>query len=512
MTIKSMLLLLVFLILGNTVNAQTFSQEFQNNAILEARDYAIENISSGYLIGLTKVEIANDFRNSVKIISTNLNGIAQLAKVYQTADSNYSMSCSQILSLADNSYIISGIYSITNDAPYFPYLMHVNADGNVNWAEKISTGSSTPVTLQLLSDASILAVFNHASTANQKVFCKLDMQGNLSNFKALSSITSSISSIIPDENSFDIMFVSGELVNISNNLSSLNWQRNYFNEIGNIFNRAANGDYLIASAQVAFPGYMTVFRTDVNGNLIWARYVELWKGATQTQSTIFDIVGFNFIQEDSHGNIIVSANSEGGLNGSMNVVFDANGNYVKNGKIGTFQNETLLLENDHYLIGGFSQFSEFSSFNFILENRNLTASYSCDEIYNYSITDGSEMLLPVTMETLDDITFETENFNVFVADDSSMQTPYCDIQLVANDIEIVKKHLTVYPNPSHAEIVVKSDFEIDQIKLFNQLGQCIESTNLSTIDLNEFETGIYYLRIETSLGGVYFEKVLKTHP
>lgn len=64
--------------------------------------------------------------------------------------------------------------------------------------------------------------------------------------------------------------------------------------------------------------------------------------------------------------------------------------------------------------------------------------------------------------------------------------------------------LKVYPNPAHNILNVNTGWETGTIELLNSLGQCVyrmESTqSRNVIDVSDFKTGLYFLRISNSKG------------
>ncbi len=503
-------LLFALILFDNNLIAQNFSQEFQNSGVLVGDKYAIQNFPNGYSAGITKIEIDNNFRRKIQLITTNLEGIIQSAKIYETTDSNYSITCSQIINLEDGKQLISGTYSGNNSFPYAPYIMLLNSDGSVNWAKKITSNRESPPKILLLSDNTFFLAFDYADSNTQKVFCKLDLDGNFTSFyNGNSLIYGEIIDAKSYESSFEILLATGDLINISNNLSTINWQRKYYNAIGITYNRTTNGDYIFASAQVAIPGYMTVFRTDSDGNLLWAKYIEAWMEISQNQTTIFDIVGFNFIKEDSNGNIITSANSEGGQLGSLNVVLDANGSYLANTKINSFQNKVLLLNDDSYLLGGFTAFSSFNNFNVLLENRSLMNTYTCDDVFSYSIAQGTDMQLIPDLLTLTNSEYVTDNFNVTFTSEIITQSDYCNFQLSSNENIKSPSTINIYPNPATKDIYVVSVDPISVIHVYNALGQEIERTEKPQIDIENYEQGVYFLKIIQNNNHSEVKKILK---
>jgi hypothetical protein len=72
-----------------------------------------------------------------------------------------------------------------------------------------------------------------------------------------------------------------------------------------------------------------------------------------------------------------------------------------------------------------------------------------------------------------------------------------------------------WPNPFENTINISSTIDIKSITVINQCGAIINSINYTNtsapkiMDLSRFETGIYYLKIETNNGKVIRKKIIK---
>lgn len=492
--------------LSSTANSQNFSQAYQNTGTLDSHYYDIQQKGTQYTFGLTTVEPSIDFRKKVKLLTTNLSGVIANAKLYEATDANYSISINKIVNLADDTQLISGLYSANNSFPYEPYIMLLNADGSVNWAKKLTTNNANPATLKQLSDNSFLVVFK----SDTFTVCKVDLNGNFTSFKSLSNtLSGDLIAVNSYATNFELLLGSGDLINISNDLSTVNWQRKYFHSIGITYNRTSNGDYIYASSQVAFPGHMTVFRTTSTGTLIWATYIETWKGAVQNQNTEFDIVGFNFIKEDINGTIVTSASSEGGSNGSLTVTLDANGTYLSNTKIETFQNKTTLTTTDDYLIAGFATSASYNVSNFIVENRNLSSSYYCDLVYNHSVASGTDMPMTPDAVVLTPTSVATQAVSVTFSATTVSQNDYCGPELKTGEHIKTEELILAYPNPVHNELTLKSSTPIKHVSIYNALGQEIQNTTKTTIDTSNWADGIYFVKITTENNHYEIKKISK---
>lgn len=72
----------------------------------------------------------------------------------------------------------------------------------------------------------------------------------------------------------------------------------------------------------------------------------------------------------------------------------------------------------------------------------------------------------------------------------------------------LNEQIAVYPNPIRTELTINYSGNIEQIEIYNNLGQLILETNETTIDLNELSNGIYTLRMLTD-EGLVIEKIVK---
>ncbi|NPD45721.1 T9SS type A sorting domain-containing protein [Lentimicrobium sp. S6] len=490
--------------------SQNFSFEFQNEFNIDARDYPISSTQENYFVAFSVVDINDNFRTNTHLITCDIDGQIEEVMIYESPNEIISLSCDQILHLPNGEKLLSGIYAENSSPPYHPYIMNITEDGQVNWAKKINSGTVSSVKIELLSDDSILVLLRSSGVSNHYIICKMDLQGNFSNINELGSFQYVPKKISSYDGYFELLFVDGNLMSIDNDLSNINWQRKYYNEIGKEYSRAENGDYIFVSAQVSFPGYMTVYRTDADGNTIWAQYIEAWHGQEQNQISIFDIVDFHFIEEDLNGNIIISANSEGGLFGSLQMVLDADGNYISNYKINTYKNKMRLIDKQNYLVGGFQNTSSYNSSNFVFEKRGLATSYPCDSIYNYSIASGEDMnMTPDEIDLTPFEEFTVEDIDVVMSSGNFEQNEYCDMLLQLDRNPSIQSQVELYPNPSNDRVSILSEKEISNIKIYNALGFLIEETEYSFIDLNDYPRGIYLIQIELDSNQKVIKKMVK---
>lgn len=496
---KNNLLLIFSLFLSVQVYAQPFSKAFTHGQEFNTTQYGLVNTNGTSVLAITALDQTIQFRDIAMVYINNADGTNAATYTCQTVDNTFSISANEVVVLSNGNLMVSGIYSLTNQAPYHPALFVVDENGAIVWAKKIDASIGTSPKLTMLSDNSILVSLDYNNGSQHRVLFKMDQLGNASDFYELSTTENALQ-ISPQPSAFNLLLSDGNLLNISNDLTTINWQRKYFHAIGITFSLAANGDYLWATSQVAFPGHMTVFRTTSTGQVTWVKYVE----SHTSLAAPFDIVGFHFIQEDTQGNIIVSASSEGGLNGALQVVFDGDGNYLSNYKINTFKNNLNLIDANSYFASGFVGFGSLNATDLILEKRQLATPFECDATYVPTITNGDEMELTpdnISLSSTADLVFTDIALNI---SSSITQTQnHCTITPISVTENEVFNTGFIYPNPSSNEVYMnlsKQAFPAPYI-IRNALGQEVLAGTLHTttrpINIHSLKKGLYFIEVAT---------------
>lgn len=502
--------LLAFSFIISKTNAQLFSEKVDINEVFDVYSFDVGVANNSYILGLTEVQTANNFRDVISIVKTNWGAEIQSTFNYETTDTQFSISCKKITPLENGNLLVSGIYLQNNSFPYYPFIMSLDSNGNVIWAKQLNILCDTEgIYFKHLTDNSLLGIVKNNGATQYPVLFKIDNSGNISSTMKLSSSPYNVINIIPNASTFDILFSDGNLLNIENDLSIINWQKKYLHQSGINFAKTANGDFIIAAAQVFGPGYMTISRMDESGNTIWSKLIESWIGPIQNQSTIFDVVGIHFVKETTGGNIVVSANSEGGLNGTFQIILDENGNYISNYKTTYYKNKMFLLENDEFLAAGTSTIDEFNSSGLIFERRDLSTKYSCGQVLSYSITDDSQDILTsdnITLATYPPIT--SNNILVIKASAPASTINYCNTVLLVNDNDNSNSTINIYPNPTSSIVNIEIDSPIESIYLSDCTGRIFNQLYGKTIDLSGLPNGMYFLSIKTK-DTVIQRKILK---
>jgi hypothetical protein len=493
--------------------AQQFSWELDFDSSISVNDMAIGQSDDAYFVAATKYAEDSGFRKTILFTKTNLEGEIIWSKKLATADADFSVSIQDIVVTAEGNCFLAGEYSLNNQNPRQPFVLATDSDGNILWNRKIDHSITSAIKIDELDDGTMLLTFKYFDDGQYRLFCKMDAEGDFSDEKTINSTQHNPIQVLANGTNFDLLFLNGNLMNVSNDLSTVNWQKKYFNEIGIAFNRAVNGDFLFASATVAFPGYATVFRTDSDGNLIWIKYIEVWEGSTQSQTTIFDIVGFHFIHENEAGEIVVCANSEGGLFGSINLVFDAEGNYKSNFKIFEFRHKIELTSDDQFALIGFTNQGTLNTQPMVFESRLTSMKYPCDTTLSYSIsTPENPELDPDSIVFSDTEPLTHESVELTSSDFSPEVSQHCDFSISVDEVH-PSQSLKLFPNPTSGRLTVKLQSPgINKIEIFDRFGKRLKIERTVTanaeLDLSGLSAGIYFLSVSDEEGKSQVKKIV----
>jgi len=102
----------------------------------------------------------------------------------------------------------------------------------------------------------------------------------------------------------------------------------------------------------------------------------------------------------------------------------------------------------------------------------------------------------------------------YFIDDVNVHCCTCDstTSLHAGVAEIKQEEITIYPNPTTTTLTITSTDKLKEVRMYNLLGEEIlaitPNNNQSTININQFSKGIYFVEIKTEKG-VVRKKVVK---
>lgn len=75
--------------------------------------------------------------------------------------------------------------------------------------------------------------------------------------------------------------------------------------------------------------------------------------------------------------------------------------------------------------------------------------------------------------------------------------------------EFLKSNFKLYPNPTSSIVTISSEDEIQEIAVYNQLGQIVLKTNSKSIDLSSYNSGIYLVQTHFADGTTKTDRVIK---
>ena len=81
---------------------------------------------------------------------------------------------------------------------------------------------------------------------------------------------------------------------------------------------------------------------------------------------------------------------------------------------------------------------------------------------------------------------------------------YINPNLGINDLSYLEESISLFPNPTSSQVQINTSNDIDiiRVELYNVLGQQINISTKSTIEMSYLPSGLYYLQISTDLGTV----------
>jgi hypothetical protein len=199
------------------------------------------------------------------------------------------------------------------------------------------------------------------------------------------------------------------------------------------------------------------------------------------------------------------------LDGIFNLKQDSANNLL--GTYNTFNSNTYQLvtidktTGIHSFVDTLNGFTNYIPFNSVYNSSSKTYSFkgldqnSNERYFNYNARNGnliSNPLYPVLSDTNDHISeLHIDNSTAIIYGilwDNNITTGLAE--------KIVDKQLKVYPNPASTEInITVGDEKQFRIDLYNNLGQLVlsELRNVnSKINIEEFDSGLYYVRVTSS--------------
>lgn len=432
------------------------------------------------------------------VVKLDAIGIIQWEKTYGGTGNE---SISTILKTADSGYIfvastLSNDGDVSNSKGNTDYwVVKIDSVGNIEW-EKSYGGSGVDAAseIQMTIDGGYIVVgFSESSDG--------DVTGN--------------------NGSTDYWIVKIDSV------GNLQWQKNYGGSSGEGANsviQTINGDYMVVGGSTSNDGNVTgnngstdywVLKLDGSGNLLWQKS---YGGSNSDRGT-------SIVSSLSGSYYVIAGDSrsiDGDVTGHIGAVaipnywiikIDSAGNLLWEKNFGgTFSDipEKIITTTDSgYVIIGSSGSSDFDvssnygnwdywvlkidSVGIIEWEKNYGGSFGDFGYTVVQTTDNSIMLAGYSGSNDFDVSFNNGIVDFWVV----KLSPTVGVDEVENNSSI-----TIFPNPTKGVFTINFSQKIDEVEVFNTLGQAVYNKkttfNSTTIDLTPFPKGIYLVQIKTN--------------
>lgn len=451
-------------------------------------------LGDGFVFAFTLIDYYNN-QESILLVKTSTDGNILWSKRYD-ADANASVKLTDMIRTYDNEILIAGETSLDR------CLVKIKPNGKISWAKKYAAGTFifSKGLVQLKDSSFVLA--NNDSRAHSNIL-HIDANGNvLEKVKLKNKYNAYINSITAKGNTADFI-LQNFYISPSTNVASFNfktlsavWQREYITSnqfTALLSSRCKNGDIIYLAGRTSggtLNGTSRVFRTDANGNLLWAKNISAKFDKSGNIFSIFDIVSQIYIHEDVSGNIVALVQAEGTNN--LMIVLDASGNYLYNHYMNTPENFLTELSNGSYLN------TSSSVYNFDIphiSNRFLSASIPCDSTIFVTVTNGVDSAATLAPIVFSIDTASALDLSITASNANITRSVYCS--LASKPITTnAPMQVDILPNPCTGIITVKTKTDVP-FSVYNMSGTLMlqSSTNRAT-DVSKLTPGLYMIEIK----------------
>jgi hypothetical protein len=498
---QKILSLFVFYCLLNVTAVAQFYHSFENSSFLQQATAAIE-LNDGFVFGFTESNSQQNFHENILLIKTNASGNIIWSKRYD-AGTGISVRLSEMMRTFDNEILISGSTGLDNNFNSSRCLLKINSKGKILWLKKYNSGNPYNFKgLVQLKDSSF--VFSNTIQQLNPGLIQVNKNGDVIGAAQITNrMFESIESITAIGNTADIVVASSNVVNINFKTRSIVWQRQY--NTSNQFTaflstRCRNGDIVYLAGRTSggvLNGTSRIFRTTANGNLLWAKNIQINYDNKGQITSIFDIVNQVYVHEDINGNIVAFVQDESTRN--VMLVFNAAGNYLYHRFFNSSENFIAEISNGSYLHT--CAFSNTPT-DPLISNRFLSALSNCDSAIFVNITNGTD-----SAANLNALNFATVKINATVVPVAAsnaiiQQHVYCNPTAKNNAGKKDAIAVTIIPNPALDKILVKTAVDFP-FCIYNSNGDLLlkAMTNQST-GISKLTPGIYMIEIQTQDGTI----------
>ena len=426
-------------------------------------NYVIQTADSGYAVVGPSFSYGGQ---TILLIKTDANGTALWSKTYGTGDSLSDVSASSFKQTADGGYIITGYISNFGGGGDDFYLVKTDASGNLTWAKSYgSAGEDDANSIGLTNDGGYIIAGTTTSFGDPNgdiYLLKTDSTGNIQ------------------------------------------WSRDFGSSNGadmaNSVQQTADNGYIIGGVTLSptFGEFATLIKTDNNGQMVWTKAYGIDSSSSdvsassvvQTADGGYALTGYvsNFGAGDDDY-VLIKTNATGdlqwanayGSSGADDALFiqqTTDGGYVLSGK--TFGFAVSGLGQHLYVVktdsSGNAPCNQFSTG--IIADDSITFSLF-STIDSVSSGGVATVVTPVVSS------------GGVAADLCSTVT---GVKELSSSMEV-----QVYPNPSSGQFQVSSSKFIQNLEIYNMMGERIYSAEVNSnrmeLDLKKEASGIYFVRI-----------------
>jgi hypothetical protein len=501
-------------LLTNTFFAQNYNKSYESNN--DVYDFQITNcnINGNFVNAMTILKSSTSFKTNIVLNFLDETGDVIGSKELETNDPNYSLTVLQLKAISNSEFIILCDY-LENGEPTSTknLVIKMNLSGEILWARKIENSSySNSSTLLKLNDDSIV-IFTKEEEANVSFYSmiRITFDGVFINAKRtnLPYYVSNYTAIANEDGTFDFATSESDIVNINNDLSSVNRQKKYFHSFG--YTMTKNQNYIYATSnELISPSHITLFKTNENGDILWSKHIETWDSGTQNLSNVFSVTGFEYLNEKPNGNIECIANSINFAKGSLYFEYNPNTEtIVKSKRIPFFFNKfSLNTTNAVFYTSLNGQINGNQNIKFAKVDMN--DDYECDintlehSIINQNPVENAfnNIILSNSILNISDITIQLQSNSITNLTFQSECLPV----VLSNEEFSIENDILIYPNPNNGSFEIKTNRNLveSEITITNYIGQKINFSfdksylNHYKINLENFTSGIYNLRVKTN--------------
>ncbi len=455
--------------------------------------------SSGYYLSGQYYDTTLTLRD-ITVMRTNSNGIQQWTKAY---DSQLFDVINDWYVNPDGSLVMAGNIDTTQGVDGNALIMKVDSNGNFLWATAFGgTGHDWATGVVRTRDGGTVAVCNTYSfnvQHEQMYLVKLDSAGNKIWSRVIGDTILFHSYSLKE--TFDGGFVlTGEITPPysmvlikTDSMGIPEWRKDYDSNIEdwafNVFQNSDSGYTVYGTTNDG--DYPTIIRTDKTGNIIWT---QRYMGPV---STLISIRNCALSQDGSFlfsGYLLDSAFQQRFYLTRVDSLGQVLWTNVYDSTFNTFADSRFLELNDSSFL--FAGYMVDSGTVLMQTNGNLSCVINSQPVFGSSISlttdSGITYFTPVDTMWHPVLTART----ITVTTDTLC---YNDLTTGLNK-EPESFSWNIYPNPFNTQLIIKSEKEIRQVELLDNLGRKIQDSHPNNfehiIDTRNITNGVYYLKIK----------------